>query len=170
MPNRKTTLRHGLLLGGLALGLLAVPSPGRAEVLYKLETTCTLKGGAPVPCTVEAVDEGAATLYRHRIGAVTETIRVTDSPVRMTRWDPAIKEWQPLQQAGARFSTNTVCFNGLDFCVVNPNYLNSVRQSNATAMAQRDLVRVHFGADGRVDITCYDDGCAMFQKCAVIQK
>jgi len=170
MPNRKTTLRHGLLLAGMALGLLAVPSPGRAEVLYKLDTTCTLKGGAPVPCSVEAVDEGAATLYRHRIGAVTEIIRITDAPMRMTRWNPASKKWQPLQQAGARFSTNTVCFNGLDVCAVNPNYLNSVRQNNTTAMDQRDLVRVHFGATGRIDLTCYDEGCALVQNTAVGNK
>ena len=170
MPNWKTTLRHGLLLGGLALGLLAFPSPGGAQVLYKLDTTCTIKGGAPVPCTVEAVDEGMSTLYRHRTGTATETIRITDSPVRMTRWNPATKEWQPLQQAGARFSTNTVCFNGLDLCVVNPNYLNSVLQSNATALAKRDLVRVHFGPTGRIDLTCYDEGCALVQKTAVGQK
>lgn len=170
MPNRKTTLRHGLLLGGLALGLLAVPSPGRAQVLYKLDTTCTIKGGAAVPCTVEAVDEGASTLYRHRTGTATETIRITESPVRMSRWVDATKAWQPLQQAGARFSTNTVCFNGLDFCVVNPNYLNSVRQDNPTGMTGRDLVRVHFGAEGRINLTCYDEGCSLVQAKGVGQK
>jgi hypothetical protein len=170
MLNRKTVLRHGLLLGGLALGLLTAPSPGRAEVLYKLETTCTIKGGAPVPCSVEAMNEGPSTLYLHKIGTATETIRVTDSPVRMSRWIPATKEWQSLQQAGARFSSNTVCFNGLDLCVVNPNYLNSVRQDNATAMATRDLVRVHFDDDGRINITCYDEGCALIQKTAAVQK
>ncbi len=170
MLNRKTVLRQGLLLGGLALGLLTAPSPGRAEVLYQLDTTCTIKGGDPVPCSVEAINEGPSTLYRHRIGAATETIRITDSPVSMSRWIAASKDWQPLQQAGARFSTNTVCFNGLDLCVVNPNYLNSVRQDNATAMARRDLVRVHFGDDGRINITCYDDGCALIQKTAAVQK
>ncbi len=170
MLNRKRALGRGFLWGGLALGLLAGASPGRAEALYKLDTTCTIKGGAPVPCSVEAIDEGSSTLYRHRIGTATETIRVSDSPVRMSRWIAATKEWQPLQQAGARFSTNTVCFNGLDLCVVNPNYLNSVRQGNATAMAKRDLVRVHFGDDGRINITCYDEGCALIQKTAAVQK
>jgi hypothetical protein len=85
MLNRETAHRHGLLLGGLALGLLTAPSPGRAEVLYKLETTCTIKGGAPVPCSVEAMNEGPSTLYLHKIGTATETIRVTDSPVRVSR-------------------------------------------------------------------------------------
>ncbi len=170
MLNRKTMIRNGLLLGGLALGLLSAPSPGRAEVLYKLETTCSIKGGDPFPCTVEATDQGTETIYKHTWAGGTESFRVTDSPIRMDRWLAATKKWQPLTQAGARFSTNTVCFNGLDFCVVNPNYLNSVSQSNATATAQRDLVRVHFGADGRVDITCYDDGCALIQKLAPVKK
>jgi hypothetical protein len=75
-----------------------------------------MNGASAVPCTVEAIQEGTSTLYRHRIGAATETIRITDSPVRMSRWIPATKEWQSLQQAGARFSINTVCFNGLDLC------------------------------------------------------
>jgi hypothetical protein len=116
------------------------------------------------------MNEGPSTLYLHKFGTATETIRVTDSPVRMSRWIPATKEWQSLQQAGARFSSNTVCFNGLDLCVVNPNYLNSVRQDNATAMATRDLVRVHFDDDGRINITCYDEGCALIQKTAAVLK
>jgi hypothetical protein len=45
--------------------------------------------------------------------------------------------------------------------VVNPNYLNSVLQQNPAAMAGRDLVKVHFGADGRINASCYDDGCAL---------
>jgi hypothetical protein len=48
--------------------------------------------------------------------------------------------------------------------VVNPNYLNSVRQDRAAAMASRDLVKVHFGADGRINATCYDDGCEVTLK------
>jgi hypothetical protein len=54
--------------------------------------------------------------------------------------------------------------------VVNPNYLNSVLQGNVTAMAKRDLVRVHFGDDGRINITCYDEVCALIQKTAAVQK
>ena len=67
LPKRVTTVRRSLLCG---LGLFAfagaaallTPAPGQAAVLYKLSTTCSLKGGAPVPCTVEAEDEGAATV------------------------------------------------------------------------------------------------------------
>jgi hypothetical protein len=159
MPRRTFPLFAGGLIG-CCLALQAGTPPLRAEeVLYKLETTCSLSGGEPQDCTVEAVDDGTATLYRHRIGARTETIRITDKPTRMTRWLEAPRQWRSLASAGARFSTNTICFNGLDLCVVNPNYLNSVQEESPAAMSDRDLVRVHFGSDGRIDVTCYDDGC-----------
>ena len=95
-----------LLCGGILLGQA---KPAQAELLYRLDTRCSLQGAA------------------------------------------------------ARFSTNTVCFNGSDLCVVNPNYLNSVRQANSSATEGRDLVRVHFGADGRIDASCYDAGCSVVQ-------
>ena len=67
-------------------------------------------------------------------------------------------------KASARFSSNTICFNGQRLCVVNPNYLNSVREDNPAATSKRDLVKVHFGRDGRIDASCYDDGCEVIQK------
>lgn len=164
MPIRPlTSLAGGLLVSCASLLLLAPPPASAEELLYNLETTCSLRGGDPQPCTVEAIDEGSATLYRHRIGSSTETIRITDKPTRMTRWLEPSKEWRSLATAGARFSTNTICFNGLDLCVVNPNYLNSVEEDSPAAMEDRDLVRVHFGNDGRVNITCYDEGCEVIQ-------
>ena len=108
---------------------------------------------------MEAVNEKGATLYRQTIGSTTETIRITDQPVRMERWDGQTEGWQSLTSAAARFSQNTVCFNGRDLCVVNPNYLNSVVQDRPEAMAGRDLVQVFFGKDGRINLSCYDDGC-----------
>lgn len=166
----KSDQRSRRVGGALVVGLLALAvaplSPALAQekaqkqqILYSLQTRCSLGSAAAVACTVEAVDDGKATLYRHKIGNATDTIRITDSPVRMTRWDAKAKQWNSLVWAAARFSTNTVCFNGRDLCVVNPNYLNSVRQDHAAAMASRDLVKVHFGADGRINGTCYDDGC-----------
>jgi hypothetical protein len=66
----------------------------------------------------------------------------------------------PLRSAGALFSSNSICFNGRELCVVNPNYLNSVREDRQDLRLQgRDLVKVHFGPDGRVNATCYDAGC-----------
>ena len=164
MPNRSTALRCGGLGAALSLALLASPLSGRAEVLYKLSTQCSVKGGEPTACTVEAVNDGSATLYRHQIGSDTVTIRITDSPVRMARWDGASKQWQNLKRASARFSANTVCFNGRELCVINPNYLNSVREDNPAATAKRDLVKVNFGADGRINASCYDDGCEVTLK------
>jgi hypothetical protein len=108
---------------------------------------------------VEAINEKGATLYRQTIGSTTETIRISDQPVRMERWDAKTKGWQSLTSAAARFSRNTVCFNGRDLCVVNPNYLNSVEEDRPEAMAGRDLVQVFFGKDGRINLSCYDDGC-----------
>jgi hypothetical protein len=43
--------------------------------------------------------------------------------------------------------------------VVNPNYLNSVREEKTEALAGRDLVGVKFSPDGRVSLTCYDEAC-----------
>ncbi|WP_259724393.1 hypothetical protein [Synechococcus sp. CS-1332] len=170
-PHRLAVLGGGILAGLTATALLA-PQPASAveaapapQLLYTLSTQCSLQGAAPVPCTVEAVDDGRATLYRHRIGKVTETVRITAEPVTMAIWANDTKQWRPLTGASARFSTNTVCFNGKELCVVNPNYLNSVREDRANTRLQgRDLVMVHFGQDGRVDASCYDDACALLLK------
>jgi hypothetical protein len=142
---------------------LGSPAARAAEetLHYQLETTCTVRGGAPLPCTVEAVDEasGDVTIYRHTIGKNVTSIRVTDDPLTMSVMAPGSQEWVDLSSAGARFSTNTICFNERDLCVVNPNYLNSVREERPQSTAGRDLVVVLFDDDGRVNLTCYDDGC-----------
>jgi hypothetical protein len=168
----RLAVRGGGILAGLTAMALLAPQPApaaqaapAAQVLYTLSTQCSLRGAAAVPCKVEAVDEGGATLYRHRIGNVTETVRITAEPVTMAIWANDTKQWSPLRGASARFSTNTVCFNDKDLCVVNPNYLNSVREDRSNTRLQgRDLVMVHFGADGRVDASCYDDACALLLK------
>ncbi|MEB3264359.1 MAG: hypothetical protein VKJ66_08320 [Synechococcus sp.] len=149
--------------------LLAAPSGAQAEVLYQLDTTCTVQGGNPQPCKVEAIEESEATLYRHTIGKRVETIRITDAPIRMSVQEKGSQNWKSLINAGARFSTNTICFNNRDLCVVNPNYLNSVREENPGSTEGRDLVMVHFGPDGRIDLTCYDDGCDAIKR-EVIQR
>ena len=161
-----TVHRIGLLASCASLisaALLAGPSAGQAQArsqsLYKLETSCSIKGGPAQACVVEAVDEGDATIYTHRIGKQVQKIRISDAPVSMSIWDPTSKSWVVLKSAGARFSTNTICFNGRDLCVVNPNYLNSVREEKTEALAGRDLVGVKFSPDGRVSLTCYDEAC-----------
>ena len=103
------------------------PTPAKGpQILYSLETKCSLRGAAPVVCTVEALDEAGVTLYRHRIGDSVRSVRVSADPSRMEMWDGASRSWRVLRNAEARFSTNTVCFNDRDLCVVNANYLNSV--------------------------------------------
>ena len=148
------------LISALVLaGAWSLPASAGAETLYKLKTTCSIKGGQPQDCIVEAINEGNATIYTHKIGKQVQKIRITDAPVSMSLWDPTSKTWVVLNSAGARFSTNTICFNGRDLCVVNPNYLNSVREEKTEALAGRDLVGVKFSRDGRVSLTCYDEAC-----------
>jgi hypothetical protein len=161
---QNTSLLISGVLASSALALLAAPAPASAKVLYTLTTTCSLMGADPQACTVEAEDFGSVTLYRHRIGAITKTIRITDTPLKMELYDADTKQWNQLQSASARFSANTVCFNGRDLCVVNPNYLNSVKESRPELMAGRDLVRVHFDSNGRTNASCYDDGCDLVLK------
>ena len=146
------------LLTGTALALGLQPGQAKEVVLYTLETKCALKGAAPVACKVEAVDEEGATLYRHTIGSTTHTLRISDQPARLTLWNAATNSWKPLRNAAVRFSTNTLCLNDRELCVVNPNYLNSLLQERPDFRG-RDLVRVRFAASGRVDIVCYDTGC-----------
>jgi hypothetical protein len=159
MLNRTTLCSRIGLLAAAATAFAAAPAWAQSGTLYKLDTKCSVKGAEPQACVVEAVNEGNATLYRHIMGKTVETIRVTDSPVRMSVWVNSTKTWKNLDNAAARFSTNTICFNGRDLCVINPNYLNSVREDRPDATAGRDLIKVEFGADGRIDLTCYDAGC-----------
>jgi hypothetical protein len=164
MPRPLSLLLPGACLAlGLGAALYASPAQAQSEALYTLETTCSLRGGAAQPCVVEAFEEENFTTYRHRIGNATETIRIADNPVRMGRLDPATKSWSYLSSAAVQFSTNTICFNGTDLCVVNPNYLNSIREEKPEAMDGRDLVRVLFAENGRVKLACYDEGCEELQ-------
>ena len=149
-------------MGSAAGGAVPARTGGSPErvVLYTLATQCSRAGGPVVACKVEAVNEGGATYYHHRLGREILSLRVTDDPVTMSRRDGAGGPWRPLQRAGARFSSNTICIDGRDLCVVNPNYLNSVREDRRNERLQgRDLVKLHFGPDGRVDASCYDSGC-----------
>ncbi|MFM7268768.1 MAG: hypothetical protein ACKOZT_09300 [Cyanobium sp.] len=169
MPRRPALLTLLLLLPLQPLAATAQPAGAAGSTaaaaaaprsLYTLATRCSLRGGPVQACTVEAVDQGGSTYYRHRIANDTISIRITDRPVTMSQLDPASRRWLSLRNAAALFSTNTICFNDRELCVVNPNYLNSVREDRPDLSLQgRDLVRVHFGADGRVDASCYDAGC-----------
>lgn len=176
-PCRPVTIAATAVLGACAAGLLVpwvappvaaappsatAPAARAPQVLYSLETKCALAGAAPVVCTVEALDQGGVTLYRHRIGDAVRSVRVSSDPSRMEIWDGASRAWRVLRNAEARFSTNTVCFNDRELCVVNANYLNSVLEDRPD-LRGRDFVRAHFGANGRVDLICYDGGCDLLE-------
>lgn len=152
-----------VLLGSVApLPLLAAAPVSGPSLLYRLATTCAVAGAPPVNCSVEALDEGTSTLYRHTIGKDAQIVRITDDPVTMTLWNESAKKWETLRNASARFSANTVCFNDRELCVVNPNYLNSIRQDDVKGRFRgRDLIKVHFDAAGRIDASCFDDACAL---------
>ena len=152
-----------VVLGSLAPAPLLAAAPAPSEtLLYKLATTCSVAGTPPVNCSVEVVDEGSSTLYRHIIGKTSQIVRITDDPVTMTLWDGSAKRWETLRNASARFSSNTICFNDRELCVINPNYLNSIRQDDPKGRFRgRDLIKVHFDATGRIDASCFDDACAL---------
>ena len=71
------------LAAATLLSWAAIPAPARSELLYKLETECSLKSGPAQPCSVEATNEEGATLYRHTIGEKEELIKITSTPTRM---------------------------------------------------------------------------------------
>jgi hypothetical protein len=160
MQSRIRSMAVVVLCAGVGISLSAQPSLAQSKTLYRLETTCMIRGGAPQDCVVEAIDEGDdTTVYRHTIGSRVEVVRVSDPPLRMSILDAPSGRWRQVKSAGARFSTNTICYDGRDLCVINPNYLNSVREDRVDSLEGRDLVGVRFGADGRVIFTCYDEGC-----------
>ena len=65
-----------------------------------------------------------------------------------------------MRNAWICFSSNELCFNDRDFCVVNPTFLSDVKaDAKAEAFQNRDTVGLAFGPQGRVDIACFDDGC-----------
>jgi hypothetical protein len=164
MANTLRNAFFGLSLGAAICASGAADSrAANAETLYTLNTECSFMGGKAQPCTVEATQNGKSTVYRHTIGKTVVTIRVSDDPSRIELMNPATGQFATVGTAGARFSVNTVCYNGLDFCAVNPNYLNSIRQESPQQFAGRDLVRVQMNKEGRVNLICYDDGCELLK-------
>jgi hypothetical protein len=147
------------LFTGLVAGQ-SVHSAAGATLLYSLATWCSLNGTKAVACRVDAIDEGEATIYRHRIGSEERLVRIREQPlVRIELWDAASRQWRSARSAAALLRDNVLCFDGTALCVLNPNYLNSVREEKGQALAGRETVQMTFGADGRVNAYCYDDGC-----------
>lgn len=153
------------LAAACGLGSALLPAAARSETLYTLTTTCSVGGAAAMPCVVEAVEVGESTEYRHTLDERTFTYRVFDDPfVRIEGRNPATGAWSPVRNAIIRFSSNELCFNDRALCVVNPNYLNSVREEAGTTLTGRDLMALVFGSNGRVEVACFDDGCRRLQE------
>lgn len=147
-------------LGGASCLAEAASEPPQTTLLYTLNTTCTLRRAAAVPCVVQAVDVGEATEYRHRIGKSTFTYRVFDEPyVRIEGLNPNTRQWAPARNATIHLGHNELCFNDQALCVVNPNYLNSVREAAGTTFVGRERMGLAFGRQGRVEVVCFDKGC-----------
>jgi hypothetical protein len=152
-----------LLFGSALSAVAAIQSPVRAdtEPIYSLTTTCSIGDRKPQPCQVEAVEVGDATEYRHRLGARTLSYRILEDPyVRIEGRKANGEAWASVRNAWINFSTNELCFNDRAFCVVNPTFLGDVKaEANGPAFEGRETVGLAFGAGGRVDIACFDNGC-----------
>jgi len=156
--------RPVVLLLGSALGLAVAASPpalAQSELIYSLDTTCTIGQGKPQPCQVEALEVGDATEYRHRLGARTISYRILEDPyVRIEGRKSSGDPWSSVRNAWINFNTNQLCFNDRAFCVVNPTFLADVKaDAKGPAFEDRQTVGLAFGPSGRVDIACFDDGC-----------
>jgi hypothetical protein len=129
----------------------AVHPPARAELLYSLDTWCSLDGTKPVACRLEAIDEGEATIYRHRIGALERLVWIREQPVvRIELWDEATRHWRTTRSAAALLGENLLCFDGIALCVVNPYDLNRIRD-RVDRLDQRDRNRMRDRYDDRLD-------------------
>jgi len=152
-----------LFSGALTLGA-AFGRPVQAEtadLIYSLDTTCSLGQAKPQPCQVEALEVGVATEYRHRLGARTISYRILEDPtVRIEGRKAAGAPWTSVRNAWINFTTNELCFNDRAFCVVNPTFLADVKaEAQGQAFEGRKTVGLAFGEAGRVDIACFDNGC-----------
>lgn len=160
MPLHFKFSRLAAAAGLLAAAALAFPGALRAETLYTLESFCSLNGTDAVPCRIEASNRGNASEYLHLLSNKEVRFRVIDSPYTLVElWDGERKSWRSAHDATAYFEFNALCLDGTSFCVLNPNYLNSVRQDLGRAVNGRSVLKVFFGKDGRIDASCYDAGC-----------
>jgi len=75
--------------------LLAPVGAARAELLYQLESYCSLNGTDAVPCRIEAINAPESTEYRHSLGGREVRFRVVDAPItRIELWDTERSRWR----------------------------------------------------------------------------
>lgn len=153
---------HALAAAALAaLTTLTATAPVRAQAnqtarpLYTLQTDCAVAGEVG-RCTVEAFDGNRATLYRTTVKGRRISFRLVDqSDLRGAQlWNPKQNAWVGLDRLSLDFATNTLCINGEELCIHNPNYFASLREEYPTLRS--DLIKARFTAkEGRLAAICY---------------
>ena len=131
-----------------------------AEELYVINTTCSTPTSPNFSCQVQAIDVNDSTEYRHRFGSRTVSYRVIEDPyVRIEGRASDSDPWASVKNASINFKTEELCFNSKAFCVKNPTFLADVLTQGGHAIQGRTLIGMAFADNGRVDVTCFDNGC-----------
>lgn len=123
--------------------------------LYTLQTQCTVRG-TEQRCQVEAFDGKDATVYRTTINGSRTSFRLIDRPDNRAAqlWDSEGRSWTALNRLTLDFATSTVCLNGDQLCMVNPNYFASLQQEHPGV--RRDLIMARFDSKtGLLSAICY---------------
>ena len=131
-----------------------------AEELYVLDTTCSTPTSPNFSCQVKAIDVDDTTEYRHRFGSRTVSYRVMEDPyVRIEGRASNSAPWTSVKNASINFKTEELCFNSKAFCVNNPTFLADVLTQGGDAIQGRTRLGMAFADNGRVDVSCFDNGC-----------
>lgn len=131
-----------------------------AEELYLINTTCSTPISPNVSCQVQAIDVDNSTEYHHRFGSRTVSYRVMEDPyVRIEGRASKSAPWTSVNNASINFKTEELCFNSKAFCVNNPTFLADVLTQGGDAIRGRTRIGMAFAGNGRVDVTCFDNGC-----------
>jgi hypothetical protein len=150
-----------LLAAAFGCGTGFLTGIASAQQVYLLETICSTAVSKAFPCTVEAFNVEDATEYRHAFDGKTVSYRVIEDPyVRIQGRRSDGSPWLTVRNAWINFKTNELCFNDRVFCVINPTFLDDVKASGGGAFEGRELVGLAFANSGRVDVACFDNGCA----------
>jgi hypothetical protein len=132
----------------------------RAEELYLINTTCSTPISPNVSCQVQAIDVDDSTEYHHRFGSRAVSYRVMEDPyVRIEGRASNSAPWTSVNNASINFKTEELCFNSKAFCVNNPTFLADVLTQGGDAIQGRTRIGMAFAGNGRVDVTCFDNGC-----------
>ena len=156
LVSRRNKVLTALLALCSGLGAPAV----LAEELYLINTTCSTPISPNVSCQVQAIDVDDSTEYHHRFGSRTVSYRVMEDPyVRIEGRASKSAPWTSVNNASINFKTEELCFNSKAFCVNNPTFLANVLTQGGDAIQGRTRIGMAFAGNGRVDVTCFDNGC-----------